>query len=65
MTEECDHGWMYDDKMLLCNPPIQNRICRKCLKVEAYQAPTFSETETFQGLLRKKMQEKLLREDND
>ncbi len=31
---KCDHKWIYENKILLSNPPQRNRICSNCGKEE-------------------------------
>ena len=32
MENKCEHEWVFENRMLLSNPPQQNKICRKCKK---------------------------------
>ncbi len=28
--ENCEHDWVYENRLLLSDPPQRNKVCRKC-----------------------------------
>lgn len=57
--ERCKHEWVYDSKILLSNPPMRDRICRKCGKVERISGEYYDNyefqriEEKFKGIKRR------------
>ncbi len=51
---KCNHVWVYEEKLLLSNPPQRNRICSKCGKKDRITCGVLIPFEdTYKGIIKK------------
>ena len=50
--KECNHEWVYSDRVLTSNPPIYEKICKICGEQE-YERKTIKKEETYDEILRR------------
>jgi len=48
----CEHDWVYDEKVILTDPPMIKRICKNC-GVEETVAVGSKEKESFKSIQEK------------
>jgi hypothetical protein len=51
--DECTHDWVYENKMLLTEPPKKNKICSRCGKKETVTLGARSKGPTYEELVEK------------
>ena len=50
--KKCEHDWCYSPEVIATNPPIHQKICRKCGKHEEEQG-AFVDSSEYYRLLEK------------
>lgn len=55
MTETpCEHDWAYEQRLTLTYPPVQRKICTKCLGLVSERSMTHDDPERFRQAMQKR-----------
>ena len=48
---DCEHQWVYDNAVILTNPPLYHKICKLCGRVE-HERGRMEENDDFEQIHR-------------